>query len=146
MKRIAAIAGLLLAIAGAGTPRAAQATEVDTILLSGQVVMRIRAGVKGLSPADRGEEIRSRLTALLTQPGLTTPDVRVQQPEPGRDALILLGDHVLVRVDQTLAQSNQMDDPLRLANLWAQNLKRVLPQAIAEAKQQQALRATLAAR
>jgi hypothetical protein len=38
----------------------AHASEVDTILLAGKPVMRIRAGRDGASPVDRAEVIRQR--------------------------------------------------------------------------------------
>ena len=109
----------------------AQATETDTILLGGQVVMRIRARADGNSPSDRADIIRSRLASILSGMDVAASTIAIRQEGPKQDATIYLGDQLVIRVDSTLTEANGMEDPLDLARIWAGNLRKTLPQGSA---------------
>ena len=119
----------------------AHASEVDTLLLAGKPVMRIRAGRDGASPVDRAEVIRQRLSEVLA-PGhrvIQARDITVR-PElvSGESAAgIYAGDQLLVIVDRTLTEANGMRDPSELAQVWAENLRAVLPALSLHTAQQQ---------
>jgi hypothetical protein len=127
MKKITLIAALAALVGTLTVP--ARATETDTILLGDRVVMRIRAGVNGESPSDRADAIRERLASILPAVRGSSAAVSVRQDAPSQDAAVYIDDKLVIRVDETLAQANRMEDPRDLALIWARNLRSALPQA-----------------
>ena len=114
------------------TAAPAKAIETDTIRFGGQVVMRIRAGAHGMSPSDRADAVRSRLAEVVTRSTAGVPSITVRQERTGGEAGVFVGETLVIQVDRTLAQANGQGDPRDLAEQWAKNLGRVLPQAAAQ--------------
>ena len=83
MKPIIVFTALGLLTGSAVLPARAQnpsdaANTSTTISLAGEVVMRIRTGAGGYTAAQRADAVRTRLTPILSLPGLTAHDVTVQ--------------------------------------------------------------------
>ena len=140
--RAVGVLGTLAAALAIAVPMVpAHASEVDTILLAGKPVMRIRAGRDGASPVDRAEIIRQRLSQVLTpgQPVIQAKDITVRPESVNGEAAagIYARDQLLVIVDVTLTEANGMRDPFELAQVWAENLRAVLPALSLQTAQQQ---------
>jgi len=109
----------------AGTPNAATRTDID---LAGQVVMRIREGAGGYTAGQRAEIIRTRLIPILSNSNLRAEDITVSGPASG--PTIYVNGQQLITIDGNLARYNKTT-PAGLAQSWAANLRRVLPEAVA---------------
>lgn len=106
---------------------------VPEVVIGGQVVMRIRTGAGGLTPAERAESVRRRLGPILTMPDLEASDIRVHQRLPGQTAAIYVRDRLLITVDRNLAEANGTT-PRILAFKWRENLRGVLPEVAVEVR------------
>ena len=122
------LAGSALTTARAQSPSDAANTST-TISLAGEVVMRIRTGAGGYTAEQRADAVRTRLTPILSLPGLTSKDVTVQTL-PTQSNILVRG-HLLLTVDQTLAQANGQK-PDQLAQTWAGKLRETIPQVTAQ--------------
>lgn len=110
----------------AGDAATALRTDID---LAGQVVMRIREGAGGYTAGQRAEIIRTRLIPILSNSNLRAEDITVSGPASG--PTIYVNGQQLITIDANLARYNKTT-PAGLAQSWAANLRRVLPQAVAK--------------
>ena len=125
---LAMLAGTIVPPAAAQTTDQATAATSTTISLAGEVVMRIRTGAGGYTAQQRADTVRARLTPILSlTPSPTADDVTVQTVNPNQSNILVRG-HLLLTVDWTLAQANGGQKPAQLAQAWAANLRRTIPQ------------------
>jgi len=128
-------------IGGAGLTMAAQATpELDEparvtadageITYSGNLLFRIRTAAGGYTAAQRAEAVKERLVPILSMQELHPSEIRVVQEKPKLDAAIYVRDRLLITVDPDMARANGNGDPLDLANVWAERVRRILPQVV----------------
>ncbi|MEO7719322.1 MAG: hypothetical protein ABIY70_24235 [Capsulimonas sp.] len=104
----------------------AQDTPAD-VTLGGEVVMRLRSSVGGMTPQQRVGAIEERLTRLLAIPGITPADVVVYTPA-GKPPVVYAVGRRLIEVDkQTAISAGSSGEPLKLATGWAKKLQQLLP-------------------
>lgn len=109
-----------------GDVTAATGTDID---LAGQVVMRIRQGAGGYTAEQRADIIRTRLIPILSNANLRAEDITVS--DSVSSPTIYVAGQQLITIDWNLARYNKTT-PMGLAQAWAANLRRVLPQAAAK--------------
>lgn len=116
---------LLLALALAALvawPLRAQEGETK-LTLGGVWVLQFRASAGGFTPEQRLSALQDRVVDLLSRPDLQPKDVRVVPGPGGRSAAVYAGPLLLVTATEADAAANQ-STPLKLANVWAENLRR----------------------
>ncbi len=129
-----ALGGVPIGMPTGGAPAAAAAAVevrhavplggrlVEEILLHGQVVVRLRGPLGGLSAAERGRIVAQRLNDYLRQgkePTTIVPQVL------GGQITVTAGGRLLVTVDQISAGAQGFGTP-DLAVAWANNLRRAM--------------------
>ncbi len=121
---ITVVTALLAAFAGS----LAWSQERGDIWLSGYLLLRIRTAAGGYSVEERVNAIQARANNLLRL-GQSVPVVTVTTA--GRDAVIFAGGKLFITVTPADAKANGTT-PERLAEVWAQRLRSILPKASPE--------------
>jgi len=106
-------------------PRA-MADPNGEVIIGQQVILRVRYPAGGMSIDARVDNITSRLNRLLGSRAFDPSLITVHRY--GSDYGIMYGDDLIVTADAKTAAFN-MTTPEGLANIWAENLKRVIPLA-----------------
>ena len=102
--------------------------EEGTVYLGGFMLLRIRTGAGGFSAAQRVNALQTRANALL-ELGKGIP--KITTVRTGKDVNVYAGRSLFVTVTQADARSNRTTTD-RLAAIWAQRLRTILPQATPE--------------
>ncbi len=93
-----------------------------SVLLNNSEVMKFRSPLDGLSPTLRAKRTANRLYAFLSVQG----DARLIQPSAqGDEAVIRMGDEVLVRIDQQTAEKSK-NKVKHLALIWTNLTRKAL--------------------
>ena len=121
MIRRLAIALILLGIA---IP--ALATQPGDVLIGDDVVLRVRFPAGGYTVEQRAELIMLRINELLGSQPFDPSDVKVGVVN--KECVVLIGGNVIITADSATAKYNK-STPQQLAEIWAANLRRVIPQA-----------------
>ena len=102
------------------------AHDDNEIVIANQVVLRVRVAPEGMTVRERTLIVERRLVNVLSYEELSPPDVQIKgNPKwPG----IWVGSHLLITVTAPDAEANKAT-PIQLAKMWAENVRRQLPQA-----------------
>lgn len=96
----------------------------DAVILGGTPIMRFRVGAGGFTPHERAMETQARLNRLLGEGPIYASDITTEAF--GQDAVVLVKDQLLFTADAQTAAINDAT-PMDLANMWADNMRRILP-------------------
>jgi len=99
------------------------------VVIAYEVVLRIRFPAGGLSVKERTDIVTQRINNLLGSKPFDPSDVRVDVRN--KEYVVLVGEKLIITADKQTAEFNQAT-PEQLANIWADNLRRVIPKAKAE--------------
>lgn len=99
------------------------------VLIGGEVILRVRYPAGGMSVKQRAETVMLRVNELLGTRPFYPSEVRVAVRN--KEHVVMVGDKVIITVDKRTAEYNSAT-PEQLANMWAANLRRVIPKAKAE--------------
>ena len=124
MKRIVVLSVLSCLLAGLAIPVLA-AYEGD-VIIGQEVVLRIRFPAGGFTVKERADLVTVRINNLLGTEEFDPSDVTVGVRN--KEYVVLVGDNLIITADKRTAEFNQAT-PEQLANMWAANLRRVIPQA-----------------
>jgi hypothetical protein len=118
-----ATAACFTALIGVNQGGPATATS-NVVFVGGTVILRVQVGGRGMTPAQRAEEIQARLNQLLGAGPIAATDITV---EPfGNEAAVRVKGKLLFTADWATARFNH-STPMDLANRWAENMRSVLP-------------------
>ncbi len=104
----------------------AQQEPPGEVTVGGELILRIRFSAGGMTPQQRADAITMRLRTILQDTNIQPSDV-VVKPIAGGEAAIYVKDHLLVTVDKRHAEVHKTT-PLKLGEIWAKHLRKVLPQ------------------
>ena len=121
MIRKLAIALVLLGIMVAGF-----AAQPGDVLIGDDVVLRVRFPAGGYTVQERAELIMLRINELLGSKPFNPSDVKVAVQN--KEYVVMVGDNLIITADSATAKYNK-STPQQLAEIWAANLRRVIPQA-----------------
>lgn len=96
------------------------------VTVGGELILRIRFSAGGMTPKQRAAAITSRLRTILQDPTITPEDI-VVRPIAGGEAAIYVKENLIVTVDKQHARLHRTT-PLQLGEIWAQHLRKVIPQ------------------
>lgn len=128
MQRTLLVVATLVAITLALVAPVFAAHEGD-VIVGQEVVLRIRFPAGGLSVQERADAVTQRINNLLGSQPFNPDDVKVAVRN--KEYVVLIGDNVIITADKATAEFNKAT-PEQLANMWAANLRRVIPKAKAE--------------
>ena len=121
MIRKLAIALVLLGIMVAGF-----AAQPGDVLIGDDVVLRVRFPAGGYTVQERAELIMLRINELLGSKPFNPSDVKVAVQN--KEYVVMVGDNLIITADSATAKFNK-STPQQLAEMWAANLRRVIPKA-----------------
>ncbi|HUV04352.1 MAG TPA: hypothetical protein VMX94_04520 [Armatimonadota bacterium] len=130
MKRLVAV--LVLGITAASIPALAApalAGYEGDVIIGQEVVLRIRFPAGGLSVKQRADLVTERINNVLGSEPFNPSDVKTGIRN--KEYVVLIGDKVIITADKRTAEFNK-SKPEQLANIWAANLRRVIPKAKAQ--------------
>jgi len=119
------VAAMLLTAAAGSVCRS---DEPGDVWLGGYLLLRIRTAAAGYSVADRVNAIQARANSLLE---LGRSGAKFTVGKSGRDAIIYADGSLFITVTPADAKANGTT-PERLAAIWAQRLRTILPKASPE--------------
>jgi len=99
------------------------------VIVGDEVVLRIRFPAGGMTVRERADQVTVRINELLGSKPFQPEDVTVGQQN--KEWVVLVGGNLIITADKTTADYNQAT-PQQLAEMWASNLRRVIPKAKAE--------------
>ena len=115
------VVGALLALAAAVR---GQEDASSTVFVGGTEIMRVRVASGGYSTSRRAAAIQERINKFLGQGPIRDTDITVRPL--GNEAVVLVKGQVLFTADWATARFNRTT-PTLLANVWAERMRRVLP-------------------
>jgi len=118
-----AAGGAVTAPPAEGPPEAQGPKEV---VAGGIIILRIRVPAGGMTPEQRMAALYERAGAILRDQGVKPADVMGVQK--GDTALVMAGRHLFATVTPSDAQANKTT-PIKLAEIWASNLRIAMPLA-----------------
>lgn len=96
------------------------------VVAGGVLILRLRVPAGGMTPEQRMAALYERLGAIMRDQDVKPADVKAVQK---RDtALVMAGRHLFVTVTPGDAEANKTT-PIRLAEIWASNLRIAMPLA-----------------
>lgn len=104
----------------------AQSEQPASVTVGGELILRIRFSAGGMTPQQRADAITLRLRSILADPQIEPSDI-VVKPLAYGEAGIYVKDLLLVTVDHNHARANKTT-PLKLGEIWAEHLRKVVPQ------------------
>jgi hypothetical protein len=99
-------------------------STATAVFLGGTPIMRFHVAAGGFSAAERADATQQRLNKLLGEGPIYASDITVE-PQ-GEDAVVLVKGQLMFTADSATAEYNTCT-PIQLANIWADNLRQVLP-------------------
>jgi len=99
------------------------------VIIGQEVVLRVRFAAGGYSVEQRADIVTQRINRLLGSRVFDPSDVTVAVRN--KEYVVLMGDTLIITVDKETAAFNKTT-PEKLANIWADNLRRVIPKAKAQ--------------
>jgi len=127
MKRAVVLSVLACLLAVLATPMFA--VREGDVVIAQEVILRIRFPAGGLSVKERADRVTERINELLGTKPFNPSDVKVGVRN--KEYVVLVGDNLIITADKQTAEFNKAT-PEQLANMWAENLRRVIPKAKAE--------------
>ncbi len=101
------------------------------VIIGQEVVLRIRFPAGGYSVEERAEIVTQRINELLGSQPFEASDVTVGVCN--KEYAVFIGGNLIITADKETAKFNKTT-PEKLANIWADNLRRVIPEAKAQPK------------
>ncbi len=123
------LAGLAALVVAAASPAAAQDQPCDTpgvVSLAGEVILRIHAPAGGMDCQQRADKVQMRIVDALSIGVVKPTDIHVKLVK--KEWAVLVKDILIITADSYSAKVNKTD-PKSLANIWAKNLRRTLPES-----------------
>ena len=120
IKRIA----IALVLLGIVIP--AFASQPGDVLIGDEVVVRIRFPAEGFTVEQRADQVTYRINNLLGSYPFSPSDVKVVVQN--KEYVVTVGNNLIITADQNTAKFNKTT-PQALAEIWAANLRRVIPEA-----------------
>ena len=102
------------------------ASNEGDVIVGDQVVLRIRFPAGGMTVQERADQVTLRINQLLGARPFNPEDVKVSQEN--KEWVVMIGDELIITADTRTAEYNQAT-PQQLAEMWAANLRRVIPKA-----------------
>ncbi|MDI6828048.1 MAG: hypothetical protein QME62_06150 [Armatimonadota bacterium] len=99
------------------------------VIIGQEVVLRIRFPAGGYSVEERAEIVTQRINELLGSHPFEASDVKVAVCN--KEYAVFIGGNLIITADKETAKFNKTT-PEKLANIWAENLRRVIPKAKAQ--------------
>ena len=99
------------------------------VIIGQEVVLRIRFPAGGMTVQERADAVTLRINELLGSKPFNPSDVKVGVRN--KEYVVLVGDNVIITADWDTARFNKTT-PQKLAEIWAANLRRVIPKAKSE--------------
>lgn len=99
------------------------------VIVGQQVVLRIRFPAGGMTVKERADEVTVRINRLLGSKPFDPNEVMTAVQN--KEWVVLVGNNLIITVDKRTAAYNEAT-PQQLAEMWAANLRRVIPKAKAE--------------
>ena len=96
------------------------------VIIGQEVVLRIRFPAGGMTVQERTDAVTLRINELLGSKPFNPSDVKVGVRN--KESVVLVGNNVIITADSATAKFNKMT-PQQLAEMWAANLRRVIPKA-----------------
>ncbi|MHB0999681.1 MAG: hypothetical protein ACYC27_10595 [Armatimonadota bacterium] len=96
------------------------------VVIAQEVVIRVRVPAGGMTVRQRADVITARINNLLSSHLVDQADIRTGKS--GSEYAVWIGDTVIVTVDKATAAISKTT-PMKLADIWADNLRRVIPGA-----------------
>lgn len=96
------------------------------VIIGGRVVLRIRVPAGGMTVKERADAVMQRINNYLGAEPFTPDDVKVAVRN--KEYVVLIGDHLIITADRETAKINKTT-PEKLAEIWAENLRKVIPEA-----------------
>jgi hypothetical protein len=101
------------------------------VIIGQEVVLRIRFPAGGMTIQERSDIITARINDLLGSKPFNPEDVTVGQQN--KEWVVLIGGNLIITADKPTAEYNKTT-PQQLADMWAANLRRVIPRAKSESE------------
>ena len=117
---------VVIASLAAGLSLPAQAQDGGGVIIGQQLVLRIRFPAGGYSVKERTDLVTERINEVLGSRAFKPSDVTVAVQN--KEYVILIGGNLIITADKQTADFNS-STPEQLANMWADNLRRVIPKA-----------------
>lgn len=102
------------------------ASQPGDVLIGDEVVVRIRFPAGGMTVEQRADAVTYRINDLLGSQPFSQSDVKVGVVN--KEYVVTIGGKVIITADADTAKFNK-STPQQLAEMWAANLRRVIPKA-----------------
>lgn len=126
---IAFLVGLVCLSGALTTPAGAQDQPCDTpgvVSLAGEVILRIHAPAGGMDCQQRADKVQMRIVDALSIGIVKPADIHVKLVK--KEWAVYVKDILIITADSYSAKVNKTN-PKSLANIWANNLRRTLPES-----------------
>ena len=127
VRRMLVVCALCCAVLWIAAPMVA-AYEGD-VIVGQEVVLRIRFPAGGMTIQERADIVTARINELLGSKPFDPDDVMTAVQN--KEWVVLIGGKLIITADKPTAEYNEAT-PQQLAEMWAANLRRVIPKAKAE--------------
>lgn len=101
------------------------AQEYRDVAVGGEMLIRLRVGIRNLSLDERADRLDERLVKVLSLPRLRADDITLYQPK-GKNPQIRVRGILLVEVTEEDATATKMSVK-KLAEQWTETFKKKLP-------------------
>jgi hypothetical protein len=101
-------------------------SDPGDVIIGDEVVLRIRFPAGGYTVEQRADAVTQRINNVLGSRPFSPEDVRVAQQNG--EWVVMIGNELIITADGDTAKYNH-STPEELANTWAANLRRAIPQA-----------------
>ena len=102
------------------------AANPGDVSIGDETVLRIRFAAGGYTVEQRTDAVTRRINNILGSAPFSPEDVKVARQNG--EWVVLIGNKLIITADQNTAAYNK-STPEQLANMWAANLRRVIPKA-----------------
>ena len=120
--------GTAAAWGGSRQAAAAGPSTDNAVFVGGTLIMRVQIRSGGYSRAERASAIQARVNQLLGAGPIKPADITVEPA--GNEATVNVKGQLLFTADWATARFNH-STPTDLANVWADNMRRILPKLTA---------------
>ena len=117
---------LVIALILLGIVIPAFAVHGGDVIIGQEVVLRIRFPAGGMTVQERADAVTLRINELLGSKPFHPSEVTVGVRN--KESVVLIGETVIITADADTAKFNKAT-PQQLAEMWAANLRRVIPKA-----------------
>jgi len=103
-----------------------RAAQEGDVIIGQQLVLRIRVPAGGMTVKERADAVTQRINNYLGSEPFSPDDVKVAVRN--KEYVVLIGDYVIITADKETAKINKTT-PEKLAEIWAANLRKAIPEA-----------------